>query len=133
MLTYGPARTLKAIVGLIVCLAGILLGLISCVMILGLVLDKDIGPLLFVFLATIALSPPLVIAGIHIALDRPNEFGLVFSPNFIRLFGAFYGIFGAVIFAIALRNMSLGDLLKAIGLFSVMVSAFVLASSRTRG
>jgi hypothetical protein len=121
-------RILDLIVGLGISLLAGLTFLASLALVVASVLNREIGLLLFVWLAAVFLSPPIVVAGIRSAFRWPNKSGLSLSPGTLRVFGAIYGMIGLTALVITLKNKNFGDLYRVFLMLSIALSAFFLAS-----
>jgi hypothetical protein len=86
--------------------------------------------LFWVGLVALAISPPIVVAGVRLLLNKPNRHGGLFSPNVLRLLAIFNGVVGGTIVILAIQQRDFRGILGGISFVLVTQGAFVMADKR---
>lgn len=92
--------------------------------------ERRVANLFWVALVTLAISPPIVVAGYRLLLNKPNQHGGLFSPNVLRGLAVVNGVLGGAIVILALQQRDIRGILGGISFLATTQGAFVLASKR---
>ncbi len=86
--------------------------------------------LFVVGLLALAISPPLLVAGVRLLFNKPNRYGGLFSPNVLRFLAVINGVFAGLIVYLASRQSDVLGIIGGIGFLVATQGAFVLANKR---
>ncbi len=106
--------------------------LMSAAMTLAMLISRDAGTghLIRVVLFALAISSPIVVAGIRLLLNRPHRTGGLFSPNTLRALAVVNGVLGGAILLLAIGKRAPHGIYGGISFLVTTQGAFILANRR---
>lgn len=127
-------RTYQLFVALLCIVFGGLVSLTSAAMTFSMLVSPEARAenLFWVGVVGLILAPPIFVVGIRLLLNKPNRYGGVFAPGFLRVMAITNGVIGGLILVLAAKE---GDLVGVYGGISFLVTtqgAFVLANNRAK-
>ena len=104
----------------------------------GMVISMLVAPetraenLFWVAVVSVAISPPIFVAGWRLLLNKPNKHGGIFSPNVLMIMAVFCGILGGTIAFLAYQQQDYMAAIRGCTFLIVTQGAFVLANARSK-
>lgn len=129
------ARLYELFAGLLCLGLGGLTLLTSVAMLTGMYSSPETYAANLFWVAVVAtlISPPISVAGARLLLNKRLADGGLFSPTVLQAFGIFYGVLGAVILVLAIKEWDIQGVLGGASMVAGMPIAILLARARRRG